>query len=99
MSQRNQLHVGLKVGICTALLSALATVAIAPRVQGAGAALHAAIIEASKQIESAERAVEINFFMVARVAAGRWIVKKRSAPFGEPQRAGRWRRKGGADPH
>jgi len=42
MSQRNQLHVGLKVGICTALLSALATVAIAPKVQGAGATAHTA---------------------------------------------------------
>lgn len=42
MSQRNQLHVGLKVGICTALLSALATVVTAPKVQGAGAAVHGA---------------------------------------------------------
>jgi hypothetical protein len=36
------LHIGLKVGICTALLSALATVAIAPKVQGAGATVHTA---------------------------------------------------------
>lgn len=42
MKRRNQLHVGLKVGICTALLSALATVALVPKVQGAGAAVHTA---------------------------------------------------------
>jgi hypothetical protein len=45
MKRRNQLNrklsVGLKVGICTALMSALATVAIAPKVQGAGSAVHA----------------------------------------------------------
>jgi hypothetical protein len=42
MNQRSQLHVGLKVGICTALLSALATVAFAPKVQGAGSTVHTA---------------------------------------------------------
>jgi hypothetical protein len=42
MNQRSQLHVGLKVGICTALLSTLATVAIAPKVQGAGSTVHTA---------------------------------------------------------
>lgn len=39
---RQQLHVGLKVGIGTALLAALATLAIAPKVQGAGATVHTA---------------------------------------------------------
>lgn len=42
MNQRNRLSVGLKVGICTALLSALATVAFVPKVQGAGNTVHTA---------------------------------------------------------
>ncbi|MRV75393.1 hypothetical protein GJ700_27110 [Duganella sp. FT92W] len=45
-----KLNMGLKVGICTALLSALATVAISPRVQGAGSTIHAARRDGSDAI-------------------------------------------------
>ncbi|GAB2847256.1 hypothetical protein GCM10027277_14150 [Pseudoduganella ginsengisoli] len=37
-----KLTLGLKVGICTALLSTLATVAVTPKVQGAGSTIHTA---------------------------------------------------------
>ena len=39
---KHRMTLGLKVGVGTALLAALATVAIAPKVQGAGSAVHAA---------------------------------------------------------